>query len=214
MKTDISKLSRRQDESDHRIATLEKMISEKASQFRTEVESDRDRTLIVGGLDDYASIDEASKFIKDILWKSWSPTPIDIFSKGDYRNIAFATFSTRKERDEAIKILRASVKEENIWTKEDLAPDQRARRTFLLGIRYVLKSWGFQNIRTDSNLSSLTVGTDKLVDIEIHDFKLTYTWNQSWGNWKEFVEAPEIIEVLKTIHLILDRSSRGKSKGN
>ena len=64
--------------------------------------------------------------------------------------MAFATFSSKSHRDIAMKILRDSLEQDDdIQIKADLRVGARARKTFLLGLRYLLKSWNFQNVRVD-----------------------------------------------------------------
>ena len=70
--------------------------------------------------------------------------------------------------------------ESNLVGREDILPEQRARRSFLLGLRYHLKKWGFANVRVDDDFMKLSVGSEEVVSAQVVNYRLICTWNPTW----------------------------------
>ena len=78
----------------------------------------------------------------------------------------------------------------------------------------MLKDWKFENIRVDNDFTSLTVGSEKVVEMSCVDFALTFKWHDSWNTWKEFMGAHEIIELTKkSLDMVAHARAGGASKG-
>ena len=82
------------------------------------------------------------------MWHSYGPSPIEVYCKGDFKGILFAKFNTKGERDAAIQIFRKAVCYEGgqqVWMKPDLPIEDRARHSFVFGVKYLLaEDWGWE----------------------------------------------------------------------
>ena len=67
-------------------------------------------TMIVGGLSLMDDFTEADKWARDALWKAWGQQPIEVYCKGDFRQIIFVKFESKADRDRAVKLLSSAAK--------------------------------------------------------------------------------------------------------
>ena len=145
----------------------------------------RECTAVIGGLSGFDSKE----------WTLWGPQPVDVYSKGDFRNLMSVKFETKSERDDAMQLFwNAGLKEggNDVWAKEDLPIEVRARKSFLLGLKYVLKGWKFERIKVDDDFTLLMVGSDQVVEVTCTAVTMTFKWLDSWSEWKVFMDAPEV----------------------
>ena len=144
----------------------------------------RECTAVIGGLSGFDSKEAAATWVRNKLWTLWGPQPVDVYSKGDFRNLMFFKIETKSERDDAMQLFQnAGLKEggNDVWAKEDLPIEVRARKSFLLGLKYMLKGWKFERIKVDDDFTSLTVGSDKVIEVTCAALTMTFKWLDSWS---------------------------------
>ncbi|CAE8592202.1 unnamed protein product, partial [Polarella glacialis] len=178
----------------------------------------RSCTAVLGGLVGLASKTGASGWLKDKLSLLSGPQPMETYIKsGEFRGILFARFKDPVDRDMAVTMLRdAGLKHSgnDIWAKEDLPLELRTAKSFLLGLKRVLKSWGFGPVRADDNFSCLTVGTELVVDAGCSDGQFRIKWNDAWANWQELQTSPDVRNLIQAGTEMMTRSSQNvKGKG-
>ena len=59
-------------------------------------------TLVVGGMTNFTTLDDASKWLKEILWDAYAPLPIETYVKG--KNVAYAGVFCAKSSSAADRI--------------------------------------------------------------------------------------------------------------
>ena len=67
-------------------------------------------------------IDRAWTWVSTKLWEYYGPQPKHVYCKGDFVGIAFATFESQLDRDEALKLLKQANTHADghaVWAKED-----------------------------------------------------------------------------------------------
>ena len=85
-----------------------------------------------------ASFEDVGQWIPQQIWENWGPEPTEIYCKGDYRNVAYAIFKNKEDRDKCIQLLQKKFKLGGVKIKEDLPPIARAPKSVLLGLRWML----------------------------------------------------------------------------
>ena len=91
--------------------------------------------------------------------------------------------------------------------------DVRARRTLLLGLKYVLKNWGYDNIKVDETITKLTVGGEIVAEAYTVERVLNIKWSEDWESWDEFMNSEEVKEQVEKSKKMMERSiSKGKGK--
>ena len=98
-----------------------------------------------------------------ILWKIRGPEVDEIYSKGEFADLAFITFASACDRDRASEMIRDNKEDvPNVWAKQDLPTKKRACCALLLGIQWHLEQWKFKNVNVDDALTHLTVGDQEI----------------------------------------------------
>ena len=135
-----------------RLETLEKELSEKTTG--------RDLTMVVGGLKDHSTLDEAEQFIRNKLWTHYGPAVTEVYAKGDFKGLVFVKFSSKVNRDSATSIFRQQKfkhGENLIWAKEDMPISARLKQSVLFSAKKAMISWGYDKtaIWADTESSKL-----------------------------------------------------------
>ena len=158
------------------------------------------------------SIEEARQWVSQRIWDCWGPEPVDIYCKGEYRNIAYVSFMNKQDRDKCIQVLQKA-KIDGMKIKEDLPPAIRAPKNILLGLRWMLMQWEFKNVRVDNQYTKLTVGSTTVLTIALQDNKMSYAWDEEWKTWDIFQQHDSTKKIFLDAENILNGSSKGLSKG-
>ncbi|CAK0812608.1 unnamed protein product [Prorocentrum cordatum] len=90
--------------------------------------------------------DDAFKLVGDALWSKGAPYPVDHYVKGEFNGILFLKFTSKVDRDIAVKTLKeASIQHgsHNAWAKPDLPLDARANQSFLFSAKRMMTEWGY-----------------------------------------------------------------------
>ena len=129
-------------------AMKKEIASLKTGKLTTDNTEQMENTMVIGGLRDYSSIEDAWKWIAGELWTAYGPQPCTVYQKGkDFKGIAYAKFESQRERDAAIQIFGILKKREdgssNVWAKIDREFIPRVLLSFLGGIRWQLGEWGY-----------------------------------------------------------------------
>ena len=60
----------------------------------------------------------------------------------------------------------------------------------------------------------MTVGSDKVIEVTCAALTMTFKWLDSWSEWKVFMDAPEVKELMqKNIDMAACAGSVSKGKG-
>ena len=68
--------------------------------------NDYERTAILGGLTGFGDKNEVWRWLSNELWWYNGPNVTEMYCKGEFKNIVFAKFATKRDRDNAIAIFR------------------------------------------------------------------------------------------------------------
>ena len=170
----------------------------------------KELTAVIGGLWGLDNMHEAEVWVRDKLWSIWAPDPAEVYVKGDYKNLVFARFRTKDDRDAAVQGLRGTKEGKiDIWAKEALPLEDRIRRSMLLGVKYMLGNWGFKKnlMEVDSAYTSLKCDKKVVLTVEISAGGVECKWDGGWQSWTELQESEELKQ------LIINASEQVK-KGN
>ena len=140
------------------------------------------------------------------------PIPTEVFDEGEYKGIVFVPFKAKSARDDAVKLLSAE-RQHGVYAKEDLPNEKRAPRGLLLGLRWLLKQWGYKNVRVDDGFTTLDVGPVRVLTLAVNEMQLEYTWDPEWKIWSYFMDNAEVTELIKKAQSTLSYSGKGLSKG-
>ena len=181
--------------------------------------------IVVGGLAKFTVFEEASKWLGDILWDAYAPTPIETYVKrqdGVFSGVLYAKFASPTDRikaQNAIKVKLVELGNKDIWANQDLPTEIRAPEAFVSGLKKILVSWGFTpgsvKYEIDSPSKSLKVEGKTVLTVTCPDGELVYQWAEKWENWEELHGSPEMKTLTeKSIKLISGGGKgEGKSKG-
>ena len=133
-----------------RSAALEGEINDLQSQLAMLKASDpaiqleHVRTMVVGGLDGLASIQDATTWLTNKLGTLRCPPHIGTYMKSqEFRGLIFAKFQSSIDRDTAVALLRSVELHEHgkrVWATQDLPLEQGAMKVFLMRLRWQLES--------------------------------------------------------------------------
>ena len=104
-------------------------------------------TMVVGGLAGLGDDRKATDWISDTLNRLQGPKHIGTYIKStSFAGILFVKFRSVDERDYAVGLLSTSLKigEASVWATRDLPVPVRARKVFLMRLRWQLSRWGFE----------------------------------------------------------------------
>ena len=114
-----------QNESGGNTEKLQKQIDEITEKIKhTDIAADpkmTSTTMVIGGLTDYSSLREASKWLSDILWEAYAPIPIETFVKtisGEFFGVFCARFASASDRIKALSVVKSKLVElggKEVW---------------------------------------------------------------------------------------------------
>ncbi len=102
------------------------------------------------GLGLEGSKEDAIAWLNEKL-KTLTGTVLDCYAKGKYKGILFAKFESKKLRDSSVESFRKasfSRSGSRCWASEDSPIEDRARRSFVFGVKKLLTDWGFGKFET------------------------------------------------------------------
>ena len=175
--------------------------------------------MVVGGLQHLATLHAATQWLSDKLSALQGPMHQGTYIKSTtFNGLVFAKFASKLERDTAVALLR-SVKfnegDQTVWATQDLPPNVRARKLFLMGLRWQLGEWGFvkREIHMDEGYSKLMIEDQLILQVsDKADGVLQLAWSNEWANWEEFQQAPELHKLAEKANAILGKHTKGAGK--
>ena len=126
---------------------MDMLTTEGKGKVDTSSGTNQSCSMVVGGLLSLNSLKEATTWMADILQKLNGPTGQEMYMKTkEFQGILFVKFGSSYERDVATAVVRSAqltMGETHVWATPDLPIPVRARKVFLLGLRWQLGEWGF-----------------------------------------------------------------------
>jgi len=179
-------------------------------------EAKRDITAVIGKLVGFDSLSAASTWVTDTLSSLSAPKAIDIYSKGDFRDILFAVFASEADRDLAVGLLRSASPDHRgttIWVTQDKSPSFRAARNVCFGLKRILNNelnnkYTIQ-IATNEFPFLVSVGGVTALSVGVDGSHLALKWHPDWEIWEELQKHPKLTEVIAKNTTLLERTSEG-----
>ena len=139
-----------------------------------------------------------------------------MYCKGEFKKMVFAKFATKRDRDNAIAILRQNKNSEQ-WIKPDRPLNERVVRSLVFGLKQFFSDWKWDvaGMWADENNGTFTIGKKTVVTVSIHYKNLvleygddweTYLTDKSWPQWLALVDE-------QNAKLKLSKSSTTATKG-
>ena len=172
--------------------------------------------MCIGGLREHKSVEDAWCWMADELWKAYGPQPCVVYSKGDFKGIAYAKFRNTDERDAAIQIfegLRKGGDGGNVWAKIDKELIPRVLSSFLGGLRWLLGEWGYRKsfYSFDEDTWTFHALKKEVLQVSLKNEQLEIEWkNDEWNNWTELKNCDEFKNLVKNAN---DKWSKVANKG-
>ena len=141
---------------------------------------ERKITAVANGFTDMEE-EEAKEWIQNKLWDLWVPSPVDVYSKGEFTGILFLKFRTEDEKEQAIKavkenLLKRGDKKINMFP--DTPPGDRIPQSFLFALKRLLLSpdWNYDRkcVWVDIPSKTLYVGGERVISTGVE------AWISSW----------------------------------
>ena len=179
---------------------------------------DMAKTLVIGGLQTLAGLDEVQAWMKTKLWDAYGPQPVEVYLKGDFRGVAFAKFSNTGDRDEAVKLFqKGSFREggNRVWAKPDQPLEQRILNSFAFGLKYLFKNWGYpaKAVWADPEVGKVWLGDDVVAQAFIDGRALKVEYGPGWEVWLKDAAHPEFPDLLSRLNgKIGNTASKGAGK--
>ena len=152
--------------------------------------------------------------------ESLAPQPEEVYCKGDFKGLVFTKFPSQTDRAEAVKALKKAGLKENgreVWAKEHLPVEIRAPKGLFLGLKHLLNGWEIHGAKVSEEMTELKVGTEPVLSVTISNNKLDIIWASAWGEWKELVEDPDVLQLIEKAKQMVERvpmKSKGKGPRN
>ena len=177
-------------------------------------------TMVVGGLAGLKTLPAASKWLTDTLESLHGPIHTGVYVKSeDFNGLMFAKFRSQLDCDTAVATLRSaklSVNGSPVWASLDLPPLIRAKKVFMLGLRWQLGQWGFvkRDIVISEDYSNMSIGEKVILKFtSCVDGLLKLEWSDEWANWAEFQSSAEVQQLADRANAILEKQAKGVGKG-
>ena len=151
----------------------------------TGILNEKQITAVIGGLGHSYSLDDADKYIRDQLWWMKGPRIVETYTKGEFKGLVFAKFSSKAERDAAVMLFRSNkliLGGNAIWAKEDLPLEERIPQSFLFGLKKLMIGWGYEKMAVwvDLSKNQLLVGTDIVIALTVEEKELKTDIAKDW----------------------------------
>ena len=176
------------------------------------------KTMVVGGLQAFESLQVATKWLRDKLETLKVQIPSETYMKAQSSNgVLFAKFSSSYDRDIAIATLRsANIKHDHhhIWATQDLPIPTRARKMFLLGLRWQLGEWGFvkREIEIDEHYTKMTIAGKTVVQVTSTNGEFLVEWANGWAAWDEFQSCTQLQQIMDRAKVVMKKQGKGTGK--
>ena len=200
-----------------KIAELQTQI-DALKGFPEQSQKEMSKTMVVGGLQACDSLCAATKWLHDKLESLNLGKPNETYMKGPlFNGVLFAKYPSSYARDMAIATLRsANMKHgsNQVWATQDLPIPTRARKMFLLGLRWQLGDWGFvkREIDIDENYTRMTIAGHTVVQISSCNGDLKIAWENGWADWDEFQSCAQLEEIMDKAKAVLKKQGKGGGK--
>jgi hypothetical protein len=207
-----------------KIEEHEKELADLKAQFSSfkigqpHVQQDVAKTMVIGGLQQLKSLQEATTWLGEKLKDMNGPSHCGTYMKSScFQGLLFAKFRSVYDRDTAVALLRSDtimMGEKRVWATQDLPLQTRARKMFLLGLRWQLGQWGFvkREMVIDENYDTLSIEGKVIVKIVISQHDLDIQWADEWARWQEFQECQELVEIGRKSKAVLEKRGKGGGK--
>ena len=134
-----------------------------------------------------------------------------------FNGVLFAKFSSSYDRDIVIATLRsANIKHDQhqIWATQDLPIPTRARKMFLLGLRWQLGEWGFvkREIEIDEHYTKMTIAGKTVVQVTSTNGELLVEWANGWAAWDEFQSCAQLQQIMDRAKVVMKKQGKGTGK--
>jgi hypothetical protein len=179
---------------------------------------DVQKTLVLGGLQALGSLHEATQWLTQKLQEMNGPTHVGTYMKAAaFDGLLFAKFRSTYERDTAVALFRSAniqVGDRRVWATEDLPVPVRARKLFLLGLRWQLGQCGFvkKKMSVDDTYERLVIGGKVVVKVEVVNKDIQVTWADDWAAWQELQDSQEIADLCSRSKAIVEKPGKGGGK--
>ena len=176
------------------------------------------KTMVVGGLIGLSSLPEATRWLNTQLSQLDCPKHVGTYMKNSsFQGLMFVKFKSVDERDLAVGILRSAGLtngDNKIWATQDLPIPTRARKMFLLSLRWQLGEWGFvkREIEIDECYTKMMVGGKVVVAVASEGEGITFQWMDAWAQWDGFQKSDELKDLIAKANAILQKQGRGGGK--
>jgi hypothetical protein len=197
---------------------VERFSNMTASHQTTPVLTARETMVVVGGLGD--DFDDANRFIAEEVSTRKLHVPSDSFFKGDqFKGIMFLKYNDVSEANEVVRKL-SQVKVQHagrqIWCKIDLPVEERTSLGFILGLRRLLISWGFdrRNLKVQDEVPMLSVGGSPVASASVANNALEIKWSEeSWKTWGDLTGSLEYKNLVDDANKRVKQSAESRKKG-
>ena len=145
------------------------------------------KTMVVGGLQGLGSLHSATTWLHKKLQEMNAPQPVETYMKSEiFNGLVFAKFGATYDRDIAVATLRSAKfthDDNRIWATQDLPIPARAKKLFLLGLRWQLGEWGFEKreMETDDHYTKLLIANKTVVQVDCVKDELRVVWAPDWA---------------------------------
>ena len=197
---------------------MDMLTTEGKGKVDTSSGTNQSCTMVVGGLLSLNSLKEATTWMADILQKLNGPTGQEMYMKTkEFQGILFVKFGSSYERDVATAVVRSAqltMGETHVWATPDLPIPVRARKVFLLGLRWQLGEWGFpkREIVVSDDYKSLLVGDKVVLQVMVEKGSLSTKWSSEWSQWEELHSSIEMKTLFDRSNTILKKQGKGSGK--
>ena len=176
------------------------------------------KTMVVGGLIGLPSLPEATRWLNSQLSQLQCPKHVGTYMKSSsFQGLMFVKFKNVDDRDLAVGILRSAgltSGDGKVWATQDLPIPTRARKMFLLSLRWQLGEWGFvkREIEIDECYTKMMIGGRVVVTVASEGESITFQWMDAWAQWDDFQKSDELKDLITKSNAILQKQGKGGGK--
>jgi hypothetical protein len=134
-----------------------------------------------------------------------------------FSGILFAKYPASFTRDLAVATLRSAKLahgDQQVWATQDLPIPTRARKMFLLGLRWQLGEWGFvkREVEIDDHYTKMAIAGKTVVQISSVQGDLKVEWAHGWAAWDEFQSSAQLQQIMDRANQVLKKQGKGTGK--
>ena len=179
------------------------------------------KVMVVGGLATLTDMQSATTWVTNTLVSMRGPSIISTYIKSEkFQGLLFVKFASVVDRDTAVALLRSGslkIGDSPVWATQDLPVPVRARKLFLMGLRWQLAQWGFwkQEIDINDDFTCMHIGKKMVVKVANGEGRLLFNWAEDWAQWAELQQSEELRQLIERSQTILQKhmgKGLGKSK--